>query len=109
MRNRKNRRRRRSNKPHHQIKIANERIALLFEEAEKMARIDKSLAKRYVEIARKIGMRYNVRLPAQLKRKFCTYCHAYLKPGLTCNVKVSKGVVKITCFECMKTTRIPYK
>jgi ribonuclease P protein subunit RPR2 len=105
----KNKKRRHSNKPLYQIKIAKERIDILFDEAEKMVKKDKKLANRYVELARKIGMRYNVRIPSEKKRRFCKHCYAYLKPGITSHTKVDKGVVKITCLACRKKTNIPYK
>lgn len=92
-------------------KIARERIQILFEEAEKAAKQGKfKFANRYVELARKIGMRYNVRIPRELKRKFCKYCHAYLYPGKTCKVRINseKKVVKIKCFSCNKTIHYPY-
>lgn len=92
-------------------RIARERIQILFEEAEKAAKEDKfDFANRYVELARKIGMRYNVRIPRELKRKFCKYCHAYLYPGKTCRVRIDseKKIVKVKCFSCNKTIHYPY-
>ena len=62
----------RREKPEEQIKIAKERIAILFKEADK----EPDMAKRYMKLAKKIGMRYNVRL-GSLKRRFCKECHSY--------------------------------
>ena len=92
-------------------KIARERIQILFREAEKAAKKDRfKLADRYVELARKIGMRYNVRIPRELKRRFCKYCHAYLYPGKTAEVKIDseKKIVKIKCLKCGGTMNFPY-
>jgi len=95
-------------KPEVQIKIAKERIELLCKEAEKTARERPDLAKRYVRLAKKIGMRYNVRL-GNLKRRFCRHCFSYFIPGKTCSQRLRNGKVTIKCFSCNKTIRYPYK
>ena len=92
----------RNNKPLEQIKIAKERIAILIAEAEKTD--NEQLAKRYVELAKKIGMRYNVRLPPSSRRKFCKYCFSKLTYGW----RTKKGIRYIKC-ACGKTLRFPFK
>ena len=99
----------RRGKPEYQLKIARERIQILFGEAEKSAKEEPQLAKRYIQLARKIGMRYNVRIPRDLKRKFCKHCHAFLRFGVNARLKLKNGVVTIKCFSCNKTTHYPYK
>jgi len=101
--------RRRSSKPDWQVKIARERITLLFEEAERRVRDAPELSKRYVQLARKIGMRYNVRLPKHLKRQYCNYCYAFLKPGLTSKQFTKNGRIAITCLSCNKTRKTPFR
>lgn len=96
----------RGKKPEYQLRIARERIGILFEEAEKAAREDKALARRYVELARKIGMRYNVRIPPRLKRKCCRNCHSLLLSSLQ---RLKNGMIRIECSSCGKITRYPYK
>ena len=96
-------------KPEYQVRIAGERIRILFHEAEKMVKKDQKLARRYVQLARKIGMRYNVRIPRELRRKFCRSCHSYLQEGLTSKTRVKNGTVNIKCFTCNKTIHYPYK
>lgn len=95
--------RRRSTKPHDQVKIAKERIDILFKEAE---HADKKLADRYVQIARKIGMRYNVRM-GEHKRSFCKYCYSYIPK--TSHRRLKNGLLKITCSSCKKIINFPYK
>ena len=52
------------------VNIAGERIDILFNLAEEEAKAHKfQRANRYVDLARKIGMRYNVRVPSQYKRR----------------------------------------
>ena len=96
-------------KPAWQIKIAKERIDILFKEAQKMVKEDPNLAKRYVELARKIGMRYNVRIQKEFKRQYCKYCKAFLLPGFSSRQRLKKGILHITCLGCDKVMRIPYK
>ena len=91
-------------KPEWQIKIAKERIDILFSEAAKTK--DTALQNRYVELARKIGMRYNVKLPSKYKRLFCRYCHTYFNTGF--KRRLSKGNIIIEC-KCGKVNRFPYK
>ncbi|MBI5060772.1 MAG: ribonuclease P [Candidatus Aenigmarchaeota archaeon] len=102
-------RRNRGKKPEHQIRIAKERILILFDEAAKMVKEDSALANRYVALARKIGMRYNVRLPTNLKRKVCKYCKAFLQPGVTSSVRLKNGCVRVKCFNCNKMIFYPLR
>jgi ribonuclease P protein subunit RPR2 len=92
-------------KPIHQVKIAKERIAILFEMAERKVKGDPKLADRYVELARKIGMRYNVRIPPELRKRVCKSCKSYLHPGITSTQKTEKGWLIITCKACGKKNR----
>jgi ribonuclease P protein subunit RPR2 len=101
-------RRRSSAKPEWQLKIARERMDILFEETRRRAPSDPKLANRYVELARKIGMRYNVRLPPELKRKICKGCKAYLALGITAKQRVKQGRVIITCNACGHANRYPF-
>jgi len=101
--------RRRSSKPPEEIKIAKERIQILFHEAEKMIKEDKKLANRYIQLARKIGMRYNLRLSPQLKRKICRKCKSYLYPGITVRLSTKEGSLRIKCLTCGNISRYSIK
>ncbi|KYK23866.1 hypothetical protein AYK24_06930 [Thermoplasmatales archaeon SG8-52-4] len=86
------------------------RIDKLFELAEKNALINRlDLSSRYVELARKISMRYLVKIPKQHKRKFCKHCYKYLLPFVTGRIRIHRGKVVIYCNNCKKFTRIPLK
>lgn len=89
--------------------IARERIKELFKQAEKVFPKSKARANRYIELARKIAMKVNIRIPKVLKRKFCKHCYSYLKPGTNARIRTRDGKVIIYCQECKKYTRIPYK
>lgn len=66
-------------------------------------------ARRYVELARKIGMRYNVRTPANFRRSFCKSCRAYLVPSRNARVRVDEGRIIVTCGGCGAVQRRPYR
>ncbi|MEK6864418.1 MAG: ribonuclease P protein component 4 [Nanoarchaeota archaeon] len=91
-----------------QNEIAKERILKLFEEAEKNHKEEPKLAKRYVELARRIATRTNTRLPFSLKRKFCKNCNAYLVPGKNARIRVKNKIMIITCLECKAISKMAF-
>ncbi|WP_456487228.1 ribonuclease P protein component 4 [Candidatus Alkanophaga liquidiphilum] len=90
--------------------IALQRIERLFELAETFFEDDDD-RRRCVELARRIGMRYRVRLPKHLKMKMCRKCNAFLIPGLTARVRLrpKRRYITTTCLRCGHETRRPYK
>lgn len=96
-------------KPEWQKKIAKERISILFNLAERELNKHPERSRRYVELARKIGLRYNIRLPKELKRKFCKNCNTLLRPGLTCTVRMEKKMLSIRCSNCKEIYRYKVK
>jgi ribonuclease P protein subunit RPR2 len=90
------------------VNIAGERIDILFGLAEEEALSHNlSRATRYVDLARKIGMRYNVRIPGKFKRRFCKHCHNFLLPGENSRVRVKNGRIIVFCENCNQYTRMP--
>ena len=90
-----------------QKEIAKERVKILFQQAKEVFSKDKALANRYVTLARKIAMKVKIRIPIELKRKFCKHCYKFLMPGKNARIRTRDGKVIISCFECKKFTRIP--
>lgn len=88
--------------------IAKERILKLFDQAEKSYKKNISLANRYITIARKIAMKSKVRIPPNLKRKFCKHCYKYLTPNNS-RIRIRDQKIIIYCENCKKYTRIPIK
>lgn len=89
--------------------IAQERIDILFRNALEEARRDNiSRSDRYVQLARRIGMRYNVGIPAELRLLYCKSCYGYLLPGKTSLVRVHRGRVILHCTRCGEVRRLPY-
>jgi len=90
--------------------IAERRIKQLFLLAEQQALNNKlNLANRYIELARKISMRYLVSIPKDYKRRFCKHCYSYLLPYVTCRIRIHRGKLIIYCYDCKRYSRIPLK
>ena len=81
-------------------KIALERIYRLFEVAEAEFAEKPERSKRYVELARKISTRNKAVIPAELKKRFCKKCGAFLKKGKNAEWKELGKLVEIKCREC---------
>jgi ribonuclease P protein subunit RPR2 len=89
-------------------KIALERIHTLFEQARKQFSTEPALSKRYVELARKLQMRYKVKMPQEYKYRFCKSCGVYWMPSKTVRVRTKDGKVVHTCLKCKRIRRIHY-
>jgi len=88
-------------------KMALRRIRKLLELAFSERR--EELARRYVELSRRIASRLRVRLPRDRKRWICKKCNSPLIPGRNAVVRVERGIIKIICLECGNVRRFPYK
>ncbi|MHA1187998.1 MAG: hypothetical protein ACTSSK_14195 [Candidatus Heimdallarchaeota archaeon] len=79
-------------------KIAQERIEILLENANK---------------ARKVAMKARVRLPRKWRFRFCNKCKKYLYPGINAQVRIKSGNptrIILYCDYCEKRTKsIPIK
>jgi ribonuclease P protein subunit RPR2 len=98
-----------SKKPDWQQRIAKERIEILFRQAEENFKKHPERSRRYVELARKIGLRYNVRFSKELKMKFCKNCNSLLIPEVSSQVRVEKKTLIIKCKKCDKLYKRPLK
>jgi ribonuclease P protein subunit RPR2 len=63
-------------------------------------------AKRYVELARRIGMKTRTKMPEGLG--FCKGCMLPLVPGVNCRVRLSNHHVTTCCTSCGRIHRRPY-
>ncbi len=89
--------------------IAYERIVYLFDLAATEHTKDPAISDRCVALAKRIGMRYRVSLPAELKRRMCKGCGAYLTPGNNCRVRTRSKQLQISCLDCGRMQRYPLK
>lgn len=83
-----------------QQKIGLERIERLFELSEKDFKDHPERSHRNVQLARKIAMRYNIRIPSRLKNRFCRKCYKYLSTNINCTTSKRQGVTTIKCIGC---------
>jgi ribonuclease P protein subunit RPR2 len=91
--------------------IAAERIGILFSLADAAAlQKDFDHADKLILQARKIAMKYNLRTPAEMRRKVCKYCGGYLLPGATSRVRLrsSEQRTEVRCLRCDKVMYYPY-
>jgi len=69
---------------------------------------DIALARRQAELARKVMLRFNVRLDYSLKRFICHGCKKLIVPGVNARVRLGHGkppTLRITCLECGRVNR----
>ena len=88
--------------------IATQRILILFENAVSNASKNPRLAERQAQIARKISMRFKIKMPWQIRTSFCKKCKKFIVPTISSKVKVGRTSVKsirITCYFCNHTYR----
>jgi ribonuclease P protein subunit RPR2 len=86
--------------------IAKERIDILVKSALKEK--DEALAARQARQAKKIAMRFRVRLPYEARQLYCKKCKAFIVPGRGARVRVGRAktrAVRITCLRCGHTYR----
>lgn len=92
-----------------QKKLALDEIDTLFRQAEEAFNEKPEMADKYAKKARRIAMKYKVKLPLKYKRSICKNCHAFLVPGKNLRVRTHKGHVVYYCLNCKKFMRIGYK
>lgn len=86
--------------------IARERIDILVKNALKEK--DDSFAEKQARLAKKVAMRYRVRLPYEARQLYCKKCKAFIVPGRTARVRVGRAkerAIRITCLRCGHTYR----
>jgi ribonuclease P protein subunit RPR2 len=90
------------------IKIALERLEILFQLAEEEFKHHPARSHRYVAMARKIATKYNLKMPPYWRGRFCRNCYHFLKPGFNSRVRLSGSSVNIYCLECGEIMSKPY-
>ena len=90
-----------------QKQIAKERIEILFTQAKQISKKSLLLADRYVTLARKLSMKYKVKIPLKYKRFICKYCYNYLIPGKTLRTRIKNKKLIYYCTNCKKIKHYP--
>ncbi|MBQ8180270.1 MAG: ribonuclease P protein component 4 [Candidatus Methanomethylophilaceae archaeon] len=87
--------------------IGSTRIAKLMDLSEDAVRAGNTdRARRYVWLARRIGMKTRVGMPRD--RMYCKGCMVPLVPGVSCTVRLSDHRICTTCGMCGTVRRRPY-
>mgnify|MGYP000085342220 CR=1 FL=1 len=91
--------------------LAEQRIIRLLRMADEAYLREPELAMRYGELAKRISLRTNVRIPKEWRWRFCKRCGGFLYPGVNAEVR-AKGKrmphLVIRCGLCGAIRRVPY-
>jgi ribonuclease P protein subunit RPR2 len=89
--------------------IASERIDILFGLVEQEARQGRTArARRYLDLAMRLGMRYKVSI-SRYKKRFCPECKSIYQFPDNAVIRLKRGRIIITCRNCGHISRYPYK
>ncbi len=101
----------RRRKPKWQLEIAKLHINELLDLAENVALKDEYLARRYVEHARRVAKKFNIRFTREQKLKFCRKCNTYFVSGKTAIYRVNPLTksLEVRCLRCGYVRRYRYK
>jgi ribonuclease P protein subunit RPR2 len=86
--------------------IARERVDVLVANA--LHEQDEYLAAKQARQAKKIAMRFRIRLPYKIRQLYCKKCKTFIVPGRSARVRVGRAktrAVRITCLKCGHTYR----
>jgi RNase P subunit RPR2 len=87
---------------------AEKAVRELTESAVATAPRDLELAKAQAALARRLRLRFNIRLDGSLKRYTCRGCKSLIVPGVNARVRLGHGdppAIRITCAECGRVNR----
>lgn len=101
---------RKKNTKHIIKKIAKSRMLYLFQKAHEIFPENKTLADRYVFLARRYAQRAKISIPFEWKKRICHKCKKFLYPGINYRVRMHSqkkrgSHVSITCLNCTNITR----
>jgi RNase P subunit RPR2 len=78
-------------------------VRLLTESAVSLSQVNPSIAKEQAALARKVRLKFNVRLEPSLARFTCHGCKSLLVPGVNARVRLGHGrttILRVTCLDC---------
>ena len=99
---------RRGRRPKWMLKIAEERIDILFQQAEKELSYNPERSHRYVQMAQNIAQKYNLKINGTLRGRFCKNCQHFIRPGLNSQIRLFNSSINVKCLDCGEIRRIPY-
>jgi ribonuclease P protein subunit RPR2 len=90
-------------------KIALESVKILLIEAEAIFDENKELANSYVRKAKRLAMKVNLRIPSNLRKKYCKHCDSFLVPGKNLRVRTKDSRIVYYCMDCKKYMKFGLK
>ena len=87
--------------------IATRRIEILFNNALSNAKNNPRLAEKQAEIAKKISMKFKIKMPFEVSSSFCKKCKKFIPPGVRSKIRLGSKPksIRITCTYCNHTYR----
>ena len=87
--------------------IATRRIEILFNNALSNAKTNPRLAQRQAEIAKKISLKFKIKMPFEVSSSFCKNCKKFIAPGVVSKIRLGSKPksIRITCLYCNHTYR----
>ena len=87
--------------------IAIKRMEILFNNALSNAKNNPGLAQRQAEIARKISLKFKIKMPFEIRSSFCKKCKQFIAPGIASKIRLGSKPksIRITCSYCNHTYR----
>ena len=87
--------------------IALKRMEILFNNAILNAKNNPSLAQKQAEIAKKISMKFKIKMPFEISSSFCKKCKKFIPPGIASKIRLGSKPksIRITCSYCNQTYR----
>ena len=83
-------------------------VRLLTESAVSLSHTNPAVAREQAALARKVKLRFNVRLDPSLTRFTCRGCKGLLVPGVNARVRLGHGketIIRVTCSDCGRVNR----
>ena len=83
-------------------------VRFLTDSAVSLSHSNPSIAKQQAALARKVKLRFNVRLGPSHTRFTCRGCKGLLVPGVNARVRLGHGkktILRVTCAECGRVNR----
>ena len=87
--------------------IATRRIEILFNNALSNAKNNPRLAEKQAEIAKKISLKFKIKMPFEISSSFCKKCKKFIPPGVRSKIRLGSKPksIRITCSYCNHTYR----
>ena len=88
--------------------IAIKRMEILFNNALANAKNNPVLAQKQAEIAKKISMKFKIKMPFEISSSFCKKCKKFIAPGIGSKIRLGSKPKcrRITCSYCNHTYRM---